>query len=61
MLPRAIASGHNQEHTAFRALALGAEVPRTLAGKIPAIAISNVNTFSVAGRGADAVAGGKRV
>ncbi len=43
---------HNQEHTAFRALALGADVPRTLAGKIPAIAISNVNTFSVAGRGA---------
>ena len=29
----------------------GAEVPRTLAGKIPAIAISNVNNFSVAGRG----------
>jgi uncharacterized protein (DUF1501 family) len=44
-------SRHNQEHTAFRALALGADVPRTLEGKIPAIAISNVNTFSVAGRG----------
>jgi len=43
---------HNQEHTAFRALALGAEVPRTLEGKIPAIAISNVNNFTVAGRGA---------
>ncbi len=43
---------HNEEHTAFRALALGAEVPRTLAGTIPAIAISNVNAFSVAGRGA---------
>jgi len=42
---------HNQEHTAFRALALGAEVPRTLEGKIAAIAINNVNTFSVAGRG----------
>jgi uncharacterized protein (DUF1501 family) len=42
---------HNAEHTAFRALALGAEVPRTLAGKIPAIAISNVNSFSVGGRG----------
>lgn len=42
---------HNQEHTAFRALALGAEVPLTLAGKIPAIAINNVNGFSVAGRG----------
>jgi uncharacterized protein (DUF1501 family) len=42
---------HQQEHTAFRALALGAAVPRTLAGKIPAIAISNVNNFSVGGRG----------
>jgi uncharacterized protein (DUF1501 family) len=42
---------HLQEHTAFRALALGADVPRTLAGKIPAIALSNVNSFTVAGRG----------
>ncbi|MGA2340629.1 MAG: hypothetical protein ABSF75_12085, partial [Terracidiphilus sp.] len=42
---------HNQEHTAFRALALGAEVPRTLAGTVPAIAIGNVNNFTVAGRG----------
>jgi uncharacterized protein (DUF1501 family) len=38
---------HRQEHTAFRALALGAQVPRTLAGKIPAIALSNVNNFTV--------------
>ena len=44
-------SRHNQEHTAFRALALGADVPRTLAGKIPAIAMSNVNTFTVGARG----------
>jgi uncharacterized protein (DUF1501 family) len=42
---------HRQEHTAFRALALGNDVPRTLAGKVPAIAISNVNNFSVGGRG----------
>jgi uncharacterized protein (DUF1501 family) len=42
---------HQQEHTAFRALALGSEVPRTLAGKIPAIALSNVNNFTVGGRG----------
>jgi len=42
---------HRAEHTAFRALALGAEVPRTLAGKVPAIAISNVNNFTVGGRG----------
>jgi uncharacterized protein (DUF1501 family) len=38
-------------HTAFRALALGAEVPRTLAGKIPAIALSNLSSFQVGGRG----------
>jgi len=42
---------HREEHTAFRALALGADVPLTLAGKIPAIALSNLNSFSVAGRG----------
>jgi uncharacterized protein (DUF1501 family) len=42
----------HQEHTAFRALALGANVPRTLAGKIPAIALNNVNDFTVGGRGA---------
>jgi len=42
---------HRQEHTAFRALALGAQVPRTLAGRIPAIALSNLNNFSVGGRG----------
>jgi uncharacterized protein (DUF1501 family) len=39
------------EQTAFRALALGADVPLTLAGKIPAIALNNVNGFTVAGRG----------
>jgi len=40
-----------QQHTAFRALALGSEVPRTLAGKIPAIALNNVNNFVVGPRG----------
>ena len=44
-------AGTCEQHTAFRALALGAEVPRTLAGKIPAIALNNVNGFTVAGRG----------
>ena len=42
---------HRQPHSAFRALALGADVPRTLAGKVPAIALSNVNNFTVGGRG----------
>jgi uncharacterized protein (DUF1501 family) len=44
-------AGTCEQHTAFRALALGNEVPRTLAGKIPAIALSNVNGFAIAGRG----------
>ena len=34
--------------TAFRAVALGAQVPRTLEGKLPAIALSNVADFAVA-------------
>ena len=38
-------------HTTFRALALGADVPLTLAGKIPAIALNNVNGFTIGGRG----------
>jgi uncharacterized protein (DUF1501 family) len=40
-----------QPHTTFRALALGSQVPRTLAGKVPAIALASVNSFSVGGRG----------
>jgi uncharacterized protein (DUF1501 family) len=44
-------SAHDQEHAAFRALALGAEVPLTLAGRIPAIALNNVNGFTIAGSG----------
>jgi uncharacterized protein (DUF1501 family) len=40
-----------EHHTAFRALALGPEVPLTLTGRVPAIAITNVNGFAVAGRG----------
>jgi len=44
-----MAAKRNQ--TAFRAVALGTEVPRTLEGPIPAIAVANVADFSVAGRG----------
>jgi uncharacterized protein (DUF1501 family) len=39
------------EHSAFRAMALGTDVPLTLAGRVPAIALNNVNGFNVAGRG----------
>jgi uncharacterized protein (DUF1501 family) len=38
-------------HTPFRAVSLGPDVPRTLAGSVPAIALSNVNNFNVGGRG----------
>jgi uncharacterized protein (DUF1501 family) len=37
--------------SAFRAVALGTQVPRTLQGKIPAVAINNLADFSVGGRG----------
>ncbi|HEY6412506.1 MAG TPA: DUF1501 domain-containing protein [Edaphobacter sp.] len=39
------------KQSAFRAVALGTEVPRTLQGKVPAIAVNNLADFSVAGRG----------
>ncbi len=39
-------------HSAFRAVALGPDVPRTLAGRVDALAISNVQDFAVGGRGA---------
>jgi uncharacterized protein (DUF1501 family) len=39
-----------REHSAFRALAMGVQVPRTLAGRVPAIALGNVGSFSVGGR-----------
>jgi uncharacterized protein (DUF1501 family) len=41
----------HQQHTAFRAVALGSDVPRTLEGKIPSLAISNVQDFAVGSRG----------
>ena len=35
--------------SAFRAVALGTQVPRTLQGRLPAVAVSNVANFAVAG------------
>jgi uncharacterized protein (DUF1501 family) len=37
--------------SAFRAVALGTEVPRTLQGRVPAIAVNNLADFSIGGRG----------
>ncbi len=39
------------DHSQFRAVALGADVPLTLAGKVPAIALNNINNFTVGARG----------
>jgi uncharacterized protein (DUF1501 family) len=44
-------NGPGGKPSAFRAVALGAQVPRTLEGKQPAIAISNLADFSVGGKG----------
>lgn len=40
------------KQSAFRAVALGAQVPRTLQGRVPAIAVNDLADFSVGGRGA---------
>src|ERR1700761_7259989 len=41
-------------HTAFRAVALGSQVPRTLDGRIPAIAVNRLQDFAVAGKNPNA-------
>ena len=43
--------GPGDKPSAFRAVALGTQVPRTLQGKLPAIAVANLNDFSVGGKG----------
>ena len=50
-LNRALEAAPEEKASAFRAVALGTQVPRTLQGKVPAIALNNVADFSVAGRG----------
>jgi uncharacterized protein (DUF1501 family) len=41
---------------AFRAIALGPSLPRILSGKEPAVAVNNLNDFSVGGKSASAAA-----
>ena len=43
--------GPGGKPSAFRAVALGTQVPRTLQGKLPAIAVANLADFSVGGKG----------
>ena len=42
------------DQSAFRAIALGPSLPRILSGKEPAIAVNNLNDFSVGGRNPNA-------
>lgn len=46
--------GSQQQHSPFGAIALSTALPRTLAGKFPAVAISNINDFGVGGRNPNA-------
>src|SRR5579872_4546933 len=46
--------GANQQHSHFSAIALSTAMPRTLAGKFPSVAISNINDFGVGGRNPNA-------
>jgi uncharacterized protein (DUF1501 family) len=50
-LNRAVVADPMAKQTAFRAIAMGGQVPRTLEGTAPAIAINDVQSFSVGGRG----------
>ena len=43
---------HPPQKTAFQAIAMGPSIPRILSGIEPAIAMNNINDFSVGGRGA---------
>jgi uncharacterized protein (DUF1501 family) len=42
--------------TAFRAVALGTQVPRTLQGRLPAVAVANLANFTVGGQGTQGAA-----
>jgi len=56
-LNRAIAGLKEPQASPFRAVAMGGAVPRTLAGPVPAVAMSDIRAFSVGGgrgRGAEA-------
>src|SRR3954469_16562130 len=50
-LNRAILTERDDKASPFRAVALGASLPRTLGGHAPAVAIGDLNSFGVGGRG----------
>jgi uncharacterized protein (DUF1501 family) len=50
-LNRAVAGLNEAQASPFRAVAMGGSLPRTLAGSVPAVAISDIRGFAVGGRG----------
>lgn len=50
-LNRALQEDQRHGASPFRAVALGTQVPRTLQGHVPAVAVADLKDFSVAGRG----------
>ena len=50
-LNRAMAGMQDPKASPFRAVAMGGSVPRTLAGTVPAIAMSDIRNFGVGGGG----------
>ncbi len=48
-LNRSLQDPADKDNSPFRAIALGSSLPRMLAGSAPAVAVSNVNAFGVAG------------
>ena len=55
-LNRAIAGIKDAQPSPFRAVAMGGALPRTLAGSVPAVAMSDIRGFAVGGRGPGGVA-----
>ena len=50
-LNRCLHISESEKDSPFRAVALGTSLPRILSGTVPAVAIDNVDNFSVGGRG----------
>jgi uncharacterized protein (DUF1501 family) len=50
-LNRALAGVKDPDSSPFRAVAMGAALPRTLAGSVPAVAMSDIRSFGVGGGG----------
>ncbi len=50
-LNRAVAGLNKTSPSPFRAVAMGGALPRTLAGPVPAVAMNDVRSFGLAGRG----------